>query len=382
MADTVVKDDAVDTSTSDGGTPDAAATSVTPTAENRDAATFAKYGLSADGVTPLPEKSADDTSAPADDADKGKTPDADKGADDADGDDATKSSDDSTADAATDASTANPDEITDEDVEDIVAALEDRLIANPKLAAQIEARAAAEANRRIEESRRTQTDSEETDRLIDQGREATTSLYGLLGNVSGELAKAAKGEPYDPTPPDPEKVKGFLGQFGGAVVAETRRHFDNGFTASFRAVAKELGVEFDPADAEKIKTIIQTTERIEGDKEQGRGPAIAYLYTESWKLLTAKAKEAGRTEALAEVKRQEDASAKIKDKNSETSALAKIRKQRKNSPAHPVAPEAGSEASGGDDLSDDAYRAAKRAGNHAEADRIVEQRALQGIGRR
>ena len=266
--------------------------------------------------------------------------------------------------------------MTDEDVEDVVAAIEDRLVAHPKLAARIQAEVDARSAAALETQQKSRQTSEETEALIKQGQKATTALYDLIGGFGDQLGKADRGETYDPSPPDLNKVKGHLGEFGAAVVAETRRAFDRGYTESFRIVAGELGVRFSKEDVAAMEAIFQTTARIEGDPEQGREPAIKHLYSESWKLLAQKVKDQTREATMTEVKAQRDAARKIKGDNAETAAIAKIVKQRKGAPPKPTAAQPTGKTASGDDLSDDAYRAAKAAGDFAEADRIVQQRAL------
>lgn len=373
MTDTTDEKD-ISTSGDDGS--DESTQTPALTSEQRDAATFAKYGMKPDG------SELDDTSEDTGD-DEDKSADGDKtgddegnGDEDADSDKGTAGATDADVDADTDP------EITDEDVENVVAALEERLIQHPKLAQRIKEAAETEATRRFEEQRAASTMTEETERLIQKGRGATQSLYDLIGTFGAELGKAAAGEKYDPTPPNFEKVQEHLGEFGAAVVAETRRAFDKGFENAFRSVSKELGVQFSKEDLETMKGIFQTVERIEGDPKQGRGPAVQHLYTESWKLLAQKVKQTSREATLNEVKSQRDAAKKIKDDNAETAAIAKITRQRKKMPSKSVAAESTGTNASGDDYSEDAYRAAKARGDHEEADRIVQQRGLLASGRR
>jgi hypothetical protein len=379
--DTITQTDS-STSGEDGSSVQTDATALTP--EQRDAQTFAKYGLTPQGTRAEAAATTEETPEMPDAKPDDEKPEGDQ-TDDSDDKPATTTAEGDTAGDTTADDTDDTPEITDEEVDQVIDALKERLIANPKLADEIRTRAEAEATRRFEEQRQSQTTSQETERLIEQGRTAATKLYGLLNGFGEQLEKAAKGEKFDVVTPDPKQLQIHLGEFGAAVVAETRRHFDDGFTTAFREVGQKLDIKFDKDDAETIKKIIQTTERIESDPEQGRGPAIAHLYGESWKLLATKAREQGRADALAEVKRQKDATAAIRGKNAETSAIAKITKERKGLPAKPVAVDASSVSTASDDISDDAYRAAKlkarETGDSREVDRIVQQRALAAAGR-
>lgn len=261
-------------------------------------------------------------------------------------------------------------EVTDEELETVLDALEDRIIANPRIQKAIEDKARADADRRYEERTKSETVSQESERLIRQGRTAVETVYGLFDKLTGNLDKAVKGDELtdaDKKVPTREELMQNLGLFGAAAVAETRRNFDNAFADAFREGALVAG---DMTDDEKAKVIgiVQTAQRIAGDPKQGQAQSIAYLFKENVKLLVERARTAGKAEAEAAFAKKRSALVKVTGENSTRAAVAKIATARKNLPTKPTStPAEQSQPS----ANMDAYKAAKAAGDYDRADAIA-----------
>lgn len=265
-------------------------------------------------------------------------------------------------------------EITDDDINAILDGLEDRLIENPRLRERIDKLAKAEADRRFEEQRKSATASQESERLIGQGRKAVENLYELIGKAGEQLTKAAKGEEFESVAIDPEKVKESLRDYGAAVNLVARREFDDAFSEGFR-LAIPAGGDLSAEEAETVKTLVATAQRIENDPNQGSAKAKTHLFVEGMKFLVERAKASGAAEARAEIEKRRNALKKIvgdKGENATTAAMAKIARTRAKTP--PKSPRSEPTATGVANM--DAYRAAKAAGDHEKADQILADMAL------
>lgn len=266
-------------------------------------------------------------------------------------------------------------EITDEDLETILDALDDRILNHPRMAKILEDRAKADADRRIEESRRTSTESQESERLITVGRTAAEKLYELFGKAGEQLVAAAKGEEFEKVVLDPEDFKSNMRDYGAAVTLITRREFDNAFTDGFTA-ATQIGGALTPEESETITELVNTARRIEQDPKQGSQAAKNHLFIEGMKFLTERAKAAGKSEAEAAVQKKRDALKKIVGdggQNAVTAATAKLAKERKGLPPKPTKGEP--ESVGVANM--DAYRKLKTEGKYDEADQVLQQISIQ-----
>lgn len=354
-------DIANETQTEDGSTE-----SVTPssdgalTPEERDAQTIARaFGLQSD-------EKPDEAQPPAGDEAAGET--------ETEGDGEGEPTDEGTAATEGEGDADDEPEVTDEDIEAILDGLEERLINNPRLRARIEAQAKADADRRFEEQRRAQSASQESERLIGQGRQAVESLFTTVNNLAEQLTKAGKGESFEAVALDEDAIKSHLRDYGTAVNLVARREFDEAFSEAFR-LAVPVGGNLTEDEAETVKTLVATAQRIENDPNQGSAKAKNHLFVEGIKFLTERAKAAGAAEARAEIEKRRSALKKIvgdKGENATTAAMAKIARTRSKTP--PKGPRAEPTATGVANM--DAYRAAKAAGEHDKADEILAQMAL------
>lgn len=335
--------------------------SVALTPEQRDEQTIARLlGTETQDTTPAtkPDSESDGSDAPTDGED-GAT-DSDTTEVEAD----EKEEDDADEDELP--------EVTDEELESILDALDERLLAHPRIQKVLDERAKADADRRYEERRKAESVGQESERLIRQGRTAVENVYGLFNKLNDNLDKAAKGEDVD------ESVKfnrddliSELGAFGAAAVAEAYVSADSAFTAAFTEGAK-LGGKFTDEEVEVVKATVQTAQRILNDPKQGRAESYAHLLTETTKFLVDRAKKAGKAEAEAAFLKKRDALKKVVGGNETKAAIAKIANARKKLPAGPAATPAVA-TTGRADI--DAYRAAKAAGDYAKADEIAQQMA-------
>lgn len=331
---------------------------------------------SSDSVALTPEQRDDETIARLLGTDKAETPsqDADKG--DAETD-ATATGEaegsESAGDEADDKGESGADEddlpeVTDEELEAIVDALDERLLTHPRLQKAIEDKAKADADRRYEERRKSESVSQESERLIGQGRKAVENVYNLFTRLNGNLDKAIKGEEVgDDFRVDPDTLMTELGAFGAAAVAEARRDANTAFADAFREGAT-LGGTLTDDEKEKVVGIVQTAQRIANDPKQGSSASVAYLMQENVKFLVERAKAAGRAEAQAEFTKKRDALKKVTGENGTRAAVAKIANARKNLPTKPPATPA-QETQGKATM--EAYREAKRSGDYARADAIA-----------
>jgi len=384
MADVAEGTD-ISTSGSDAGT-ESSTDGAALTPEQRDIQTFAKYGMNPDG-SPIQTQAAPANKADEADADGGDDADDKSSDDEADdeGDDADATS---TADADDEDDDADETEITDERLDSIIdAALElnaDRVKKNPKLRDQLREELRQELEAEYEGRQRTTTASQERERLIGQGKGAVNTVTSLLTTAREELAKAAKGEGdfNAEVLADAEKtLQRSFGAFGAAAVADTRRSYDDAFAAGFKAAVAESG-PLTEDEAKAIGAIVNAANRIEADETQGDerfDAAKRHYYVEVFKLLSSRAKTAGRTAAVAEAKAKKDARKTILDTDAVLAGAAKEAKNRGKLPPSPTqAKTTESEPQG----TMEAYRAAKAAKDFALADRIMaKMQASQPRGR-
>jgi hypothetical protein len=344
MADQIENPGAVET-------PVAPSDSVELTAEQRDEATIARLLGGNDEKTPV---------APVVPADA----------------DAAAGEDEGTSDAAAEADgqgegDADDDElpeVTDEELEAILDALDDRILANPRIQKVIDERTQADSDRRYEERRKAESVSQESERLIRQGRTAVENVYDLFGKLTGNLDKAVKGEDIDETVKfDRDALMGELGAFGAAAVAEARRDTDTAFADAFREGAVLGGVLTD-ADKTAVIGIVEKAKRIANDPEQGRAASVAFLFKENVKFLVDRAKKAGAAEAEAAFQKKRDGLKAVVGENGTKAAIAKIANARKKLPAKPTTTPAEATAPS---ANMEAYKAAKAAGEFQKADEIA-----------
>lgn len=263
-------------------------------------------------------------------------------------------------------------EVTDEELEAILDALDDRILANPRIQKVIDERTQADSDRRYEERRRAESVNQESERLIRQGRTAVENVYDLFGKLTGNLDKAVKGEDIDETVKfDRDSLMGELGAFGAAAVAEARRDTDTAFADAFREGAVLGGVLTDE-EKSSVVGIVEKAKRIANDPEQGRAASVAFLFKENVKFLVDRAKKAGAAEATAAFQKKRDGLKAVVGENGTKAAIAKIANARKKLPAKPAATP--SEATT-PSANMEAYKAAKAAGDFQKADEIAAQMA-------
>ena len=282
----------------------------------------------------------------------------------------------STAEAADEEGEGDADddpEVTDEDLEAILDALDDRILTNPRIQKIIDERTKADSDRRYEERRKAESVGQESERLIRQGRTAVENVYGLFGKLTGNLEKAVKGEEIDEAVKfDQDSLMTELGAFGAAAVAEARRDSDTAFADAFRE-GVAAGGTLTEDEKNSVISIVQKAQRIANDPEQGRSASLALLFKENIKFLVDRAKVAGKAEAEASFQKKRDALTKVVGENGTKAAVARIVNARKKLPGKPVAVSA--EATGsGNTL--EAYKAAKAAGDYAKADEIAQKMAV------
>jgi hypothetical protein len=268
------------------------------------------------------------------------------------------------------------DEISDDDLEALLDVLEPRLLEHPRVKKTLEERAKAEADRRFEERRKAELQALESEQLVLQGRTAVERLMEVYDKLHTNLKKALEGEDAEAIEVSRDELLSHLGAFGAAAVAETRKAYDDAFTTAFREAVQLTG-EMNDDDRERVVKIVQTAARIAADPKQGQVPANTYLFTETIKFLTERAREAGRKEAEAEFLKRREALKKLAKDTPVKAAIAKITNARKKLPTKPT-PSA--PASSEDNISIEAYRAAKAAGDYEKADAIVQALAAKGIG--
>jgi len=356
MADEVTKTD----TTVDGDSPGKGSDATALTPEQRDEQTIART-LGTGTEKTEESATADETATPDPDA---ATETADEKP--ADTTEATAGDEDSDADTA--------DELTAEEIELILDALDpEKLIENPRLKALVEARAQADADRRVAEQQAATSVSEETKKLIEDGKEAFGALTTLLDSAKDNIDKAIAGTEFVPVVIDPAEVKKHLGSFAQSFVLRTRQSFDDAFATAFRETAQLTGAAFTQDEANIVTELVKNAERIRHDPEQGEAASTAFLYRETFKYLVNRARATGKAEALAEVKRKSDAVKQIKgDENTTRAAIAKVAKQRTKTPPPSTEPGAGIDDSNAP-ATMESYKAAKAAGKFDVADSIMER---------
>lgn len=375
MADApeVVTEDAV--STPDPGSSES--NSALSPEELRDVETFARHGMNPDG-SPL-QQQPETPAKPDEKTDPVVDP-----------VDASKEVDKSTAATDPEDEDADEAELTDEQVDRYVDSLlelaPDKLANNPKIRERIEQEIREKLETENEAKQRTQSASQEREQLTRQGRAAVEAVFGQLKvaedgftKAKTELDKAFKGEPFDEKvltegfSLDPKKFEQDMGTFAAAAVADSRRSYDDAFSSGFKA-ATTVGGPITEAERDAIVSIVNTANRIEADEKQGEGrfdKAKMHLYTETWKLTTTRAFEAGKAAALVEAKAKRDARKTVLDSDAVLAGAAKEAKTRAGMPPPPVAPTGA--ATTGSEATMEAYQAAKRAGNHDLADDIMQR---------
>lgn len=361
------------TSSPDGGQGSSDGTALTP--EQRDAATFAKYGMNPDGsplnqpaVEPGTQGQKDEPSAASADDDADDADDADADGDGSEAGDADEDSDD------------DGEEISDERLTQIVeAALElnpNLVKGNPKIREQLAAEIREEIRGEFEQKQAAATAGQEREHLIQQGREAVNRLTSLMKNVRDEFAKAKAGEDINESiiADSDRTLAEVLGAFGQAAVVDLRRSYDDSFAAGFTAAAKVGGPLTDEEKGE-IVAIVNSANRIEADDKQGDGrfdAAKKHLFERTWEFVAKRADAAGYARAVAEAKAKRDARKGILDADAVIAATAKEAARRQKLPAAPTAPGVKSTVS---QPTLAAYQAAKQAGDFELADRILAERA-------
>jgi len=326
------------------GTPDSTSDSVELSSEQRDEATIART-------------LGTDRSQNADDAAATDAP-----------DDAAVTTDDEADEEGETAADDELPEVTDEDLENILDALDDRLLAHPRIQKVLEEKAKADADRRYEERRQAESVGQESERLIRQGRTAVDNVYTLFTKLDGELQKAIRGDDVDGSVKfDRDALMSELGAFGAAAVAEARTDSDRAFAQAFREGA-QLGGDMTEEEKASVIKIVQTAQRIANDPAQGSGASLGHLFKENIKFLVDRAKKAGAAEAEASFSKRRAAMEKVVGTNGTKAAVAKLANTRKNLPTKPTTVPAQAAASGG---GMEAYKAAKAAGDYARADEIM-----------
>ncbi len=340
-------------------------------AEMRDIETFARNGMNPDG-SPLQRQPQADP-ADADEPDESKTPDA------TDADDATAVDDEEDEDIDV--------EITDEQLDRYVDALlelnADKLAKNPRLRERLEQEIRAQVEADSEAKQRAASASQERERLTVQGRQAVDAVFNLMTNAQtaftkaeAELAKAAEGEQFnakviaDAFKFDPKELEQHLGIFAASAVGDLRRSYDDAFSNGFRAAVTVAG-PISEEEREAVVNIVNTANRIEADEKQGPGrfdKAKDYLYSETFKLVTGRAFEAGKAAAIAEAKAKRAAAKTVLDADAVLAGAAKEARARRQMPPSPTAPGATPDAGA---ATIEAYRAAKAAGDFDLADSIM-----------
>jgi|FLYL01.1.fsa_nt_gi hypothetical protein len=262
-------------------------------------------------------------------------------------------------------------DLSDEDLELFLEAFEERLLNSPKIQKKLEERARQEAERRFEERLRAEQTSKETELIISQGRQAVESIYNVFNRLRDAASKLAEGEEVNESDlqVDPNELMQHLGAFGAAAVAETRRTIDNAFSIAFREGVTSV-MPLTEEEKNEVVKIVQTAQRIANDPRQGQDKATEFLFTESVKLLVQRAKEAGRKEALAEVKKKQEALKRITSENALKAAVARVASTRKKLPPRTPGQAPQSQSIPAKPTLED-YRAAKAAGDYERADAIL-----------
>lgn len=328
------------------------------TPEARDAATFAKNGFKPDG-TPLDKPEAPVTVEKPNE--KVVTPEPKEG--EAGDDDEDEDEDES--------------EITDERITATVeAALElnpDLVKNNPKIREALETEIRADIQGKIDAAAAATTAKQQREQLVGQGKKAVDTVTNLLESAQAELAKAKNGDPdvkWDVLAKASEDVEAALGTFGSAAVVDTQRGYETAFTKGFQAAAK-IGGPISEEERATVEEIVNTANRIEGDTTQGVERfdlAKQHFYEKTWEFLANRAKAAGKAEAIAEAKAKRDSRKTVLDADAVLAGAAKEAAKRVKLPPAPT--DTGTQSTIVRPTMD-AYREAKRSGNHNLADEIM-----------
>lgn len=289
---------------------------------------------------------------------------------DEDGDDS-DAGDEATGTGEGDAEDELP-EVTDEELEAILDALDDRLLAHPRIQKVLDERAKADADRRYEERRQAESVTQQSEQLIRQGRTAVEKIHGQFTKLQATLDAAARGDEIDESVKfNPDELMTELGKFGAAAVSEARRNTDTAFADAFVEGVGVGGVLTDEEKASVLK-VVETANRIALDPKQGQAASMKYLMAENVKFIAQRAKAAGKAEAEAGFAKRRDALKKVVGENGTKAAVAQLANARKKLPTKPSATP--SEATQ-PRSNMEAYKAAKAAGDHDRADEILAEMA-------
>lgn len=216
----------------------------------------------------------------------------------------------------------------------------------------------------------------EVDRLVQDGTQAVNGIFSALESASQELGKANRDEEFNAAVLNPQEFQQNFDTYTRAVVAELRGRYTTAIDRTVLSALNDLPTLTDGQISE-LQSIVDTAYRMEGDPRQA--PEAAYFATNKLvNFLLERTREAAFTEERTRGQSREAVTKKVAEQNAIKAAAAKLAAERKKVP--PKAP-ADAKTSTDGDISEEAYDRAVAAGDHGQAQRIVDQMSRRAIGR-
>lgn len=265
------------------------------------------------------------------------------------------------------------DELSDEDLEALLAAYKDRFLKSKDLQSEIEKLVRRQVERQVSERTRGYEAETAEERLIEQGKQAARSVASLADLAQKELAKAAKGEDFNADLFKPEEMVRHLGEYGTAVQSIVNNQFDMAIQAAWESVFSDEGLPaLSEEQAEELADVLETFNRMKGDPRQAP-KSKDYFFSSLLQFVAARGAEFGAAQERDRAAKAKTVSEKIAGKNALAAAKAKLESARRP----PSAPKSKPTPKSGDLM--EAYREAKKAGDKVRAQELVDEMALQGI---
>lgn len=270
---------------------------------------------------------------------------------------------------------ADKDELDDETIEAIIEAYRDKVLKSKRLQSDIDRIVRSQVDRQVSERIRTSETESESERLVNQGKAAAKNIADLADAAQRELEKATKGEDFDGSVFKPGELVRHLGEYGLAVQSYINSQVDTALQSAWDATFDESeGLPpLSDEQADDLSGLVETFNRMKNDPRQS-DKSRPYLLGSLFKFIASRGKEAGAAQERERSEKARSVRDKIAGKNAVAAAKAKLESSRRP----PAAPASKPKPAGSGNLMDD-YRAAKKAGDTAKAQSIVDQMATEAF---
>ncbi len=286
-----------------------------------------------------------------------------------------------TPDVTVDAdATPSPIGLDDETLNTIAEVYGDKIIESPALKDRVSQSAKSQADKQIAAAEATRSSQVQTDKILQQGKEALDTVVGQIASaqtLSEQLGKVKSGDlEIDsvslPADLSETALKQAMVSYGQATAASGIRSYESGLNSAFRTTfAGDVLPGLTKEQAEEIRKITATASRIENDPLQGEQVSKNYLFTNLFKFIAERGVEQGTTKEKNMSEKKRSLAEKIAGDNVNVAAAAKAKAEEKSPP---VAPESRpAEADMGPSV--EKYNQLKADGKTAEAQDVLNRMA-------